>query len=239
MDKATQAPQTGATYKYGSLAVPDANGTADGTTASESGVSWLDSAALAECRRLTAECAALTERNAELRAALDEQGDELAALRREAASVPTELESGRLLIVADSIASDADGLRTIEAYGRFYEREDGATVPDPYYYVKRPVDADGVPIRVGDELYNGKVIAFGGLNEGGVVFVHRGFEDGNYILEAFASNVTHHVKPRTLEDVLADFAARVLNSGHQWGLDAQEATAECAAEIRELTEVGR
>ena len=72
-------------------------------------------------------------------------------------------------------------------------------------FIELPVDADGVPIRVGDELYNGEVIAFGGLAEGGVVFVHRGFEDGNYILEAFASNVTHHVKPRTVEDVLRDF----------------------------------
>lgn len=71
-------------------------------------------------------------------------------------------------------------------------------------YIELPVDADGVPIRVGDELYNGEVIAFGGLAEGGVVFVHRGFEDGNYILEAFASNVTHHVKTHTIEDVLRD-----------------------------------
>lgn len=76
-------------------------------------------------------------------------------------------------------------------------------------FIELPVDADGVPIRVGDELYNGEVIAFGGLAEGGVVFVHRGFEDGNYILEAFASNVTHHVKPRTVEDVLREFAYRV------------------------------
>lgn len=71
-------------------------------------------------------------------------------------------------------------------------------------YIELPVDADGVPIHVGDELYNGEVIAFGGLAEGGVVFVHRGFDDGNYILEAFASNITHHVKPRTIEEVLRD-----------------------------------
>lgn len=224
MDKATQAPQKGATYEYGSLAVPDTNGTADGATASESGVSWLDSAALAECRRLTAECAALTERNAELRAALDEQGDELAALRREAASVPTELDSGRMLIVADSIASDGEGLRTIEAYGHFYEREDGGLDG----WMELPLDMDGVPIRPGDEV---EVNADGGYDVFAVT-AHRWVD-----IDGFAHDPmqTRHVKPYTLEDVLADFAARVLNSGHQWGLDAQEATAECADEIRELT----
>lgn len=234
MDKATQAPQTGATYEYGSLAVPDANGTASAATASESGVSWLDSAALAECRRLTAENAALAERNAELRAALDEQGDELAALRREAASVPTELGNGRLLIVADSIASDADGLRTIEAYGRFYEREDGGRDG----WMKLPVDADGVPIRPDDLMACTAFDTNGFDGKEHAMAVGNGFwvdKDGC----THIPSETRHVKPRTLEDVLADFAARVLNSGHQWGLDAKEATAECAAEIRGLTEVER
>jgi hypothetical protein len=237
MDKATdtaQAPQTGATYKYGSLAVPDANGTADAATASEGGVSWLDSAALAECRRLTAENAALAERNAELRAALDEQGDELAALRREAASVPTELESGRLLIVADSIASDADGLRTIEAYGRFFEREDGGRDG----WMKLPLDMDGVPIREGDTVqFVNDAGGTGAFVEVCAVSEHYAYYD--YGKHFYRAANCRHVKPRTLEDVLSDFAARVLNSGHQWGLDAGKATAECADEIRELTEVER
>jgi len=96
-------------------------------------------------------------------------------------------------------------------------------------YMERPVDADGVPIQVGDELYNGEVIAFGGLAEGGVVFVHRGFEDGNYILEAFASNVTHHVKPRTIEDVLAEFFHESRNSYTSERLDLVE---KYAAKLR-------
>ena len=97
-------------------------------------------------------------------------------------------------------------------------------------YMELPVDADGVPIRVGDELYNGEVIAFGGLAEGGVVFVHRGFEDGNYILEAFASNVTHHVKQRTIEDVLREMI-------HEYActdLTTEQTAAKYAAEIRDL-----
>jgi len=97
-------------------------------------------------------------------------------------------------------------------------------------YMKLPVDADGVPIHVGDELYNGEVIAFGGLAEGGVVFVHRGFEDGNYILEAFASNVTHHAKPRTVEDVLCDMI-------HEYActdMTTEQTAAKYADELRDL-----
>jgi len=100
-------------------------------------------------------------------------------------------------------------------------------------FMELPVDADGVPIRVGDELYNGEVIAFGGLAEGGVVFVHRGFEDGNYILEAFASNVTHHVKQRTVEDVLCDMI-------HEYActdMTTEQTAAKYAAELRDLLEV--
>jgi len=41
-----------------------------------------------------------------------------------------------------------------------------------------------------------------------------------------------HVKPRTVEDVLQEFASRVLTSGHQWDLDAQDTIAEYAAELR-------
>lgn len=43
---------------------------------------------------------------------------------------------------------------------------------------------------------------------------------------------------RTVEDVLSEFASRVLNSGHQWGLDAPDVVPEYAAEIRELMGVG-
>ncbi len=221
MDKATdttQAPQTGATYEYGSLAVQDANGTVSAATASESGVSWLDSAALAECRRLTAENAALAGRNAELRAALDEQGDELARVRREAASVPTELDGGRLLIVADSVASDADGLRTIECYGRFFVREDESTVPDPYYYIKLPVDADGVPIRPGD------TVAWRDGTRHTVTAVATDtftWEELGVQHMSVPAHLWRHVNPRTLEDVLHEFGGRL--------------TADQVREIVELT----
>ena len=98
-------------------------------------------------------------------------------------------------------------------------------------YMPLPVDADGVPIQVGDELYNGEVIAFGGLAEGGVVFVHRGFMNGNYILEAFASNVTRHVKPRTIEDVLREL---LRDTAHYFPSDCEDDIARAADEIRRV-----
>lgn len=41
----------------------------------------------------------------------------------------------------------------------------------------------------------------------------------------------HHHAP-TVEDVLAEFANRVCNSGHQWGLDAADTIAEYAAKLQ-------
>ena len=95
-------------------------------------------------------------------------------------------------------------------------------------FMKLPVDADGVVIHVGDaiEYPNGRrdvvrFITFGDsgptLNEGG-----------------WLTSRCYHVQPRTIEDVLREFAKRVLNSGHQWGLDAEETTAKYADELREL-----
>jgi len=93
-----------------------------------------------------------------------------------------------------------------------------------------PVDADGVPIRVGDKL-RGVYETF----EVCAVSEHYAYwEQGRHWDRA---NECHHVGPRTLEDVLREFASRVLNSGHQWGLDAHDVVAECAAELRELTGV--
>lgn len=48
---------------------------------------------------------------------------------------------------------------------------------------------------------------------------------------------TRHVKPRTIEDVLTDFANEVARQGHQVGLTGHELTMRYAAEIRELMEV--
>lgn len=97
-----------------------------------------------------------------------------------------------------------------------------------------PVDADGVPIHVGDVvdsgLDSGKVLRLELWADGWVVV----FDVGRGNTSRYESTALRHVKPRTLEDVLRDFASRVLNSGHQWGLDAPDMVPEFAAEIREL-----
>lgn len=96
-------------------------------------------------------------------------------------------------------------------------------------YMLLPVDADGVPIHVGDEV----VCSYGvdeveGVHPERIFLLHE-----NEWLCVQAQYKKHH-KPRTLEEVLGEFSARVLNSGHQWGLDAQGTIAEYADELRKL-----
>lgn len=96
-------------------------------------------------------------------------------------------------------------------------------------YIPLPVDADGVPIHVGDKLTDGEyrftVHELATFGDGSWSIRN---EDGN----AWAAcDVTHHNTP-TVEDVLREFADRVCNSCHQWGLDAADTIAEYAARLR-------
>lgn len=101
-------------------------------------------------------------------------------------------------------------------------------------YQLLPVDADGVPIRVGDELetaHDGKVIVeYVGECE---VRVYRDGEHYRISQDEYAYTC-RHVKPRTLEYVLEDFAIGVCEED---GYD-KEHVRRCADEIRELMEVG-
>lgn len=104
-------------------------------------------------------------------------------------------------------------------------------------YMALPVDADGVPIRVGDKLiaYNER-FDVEGIGDGIVIFRAENDELG----ELFNPAATIHAKPRTLEDVLREFAGdyrRAMNAfeeGDEYGPSITELTARCAAEIREL-----
>ena len=100
------------------------------------------------------------------------------------------------------------------------------------HYLLLPVDADGVPIRVGDELCGY------GLPDGGavvkslnshMVIVGRLEGGENYAKYGLLwdAKETRHVKPRTLFDVLAEVENGELS------ID------DAAAEIREMLGVGK
>ena len=110
-------------------------------------------------------------------------------------------------------------------------------------YMRLPVDADNVPIHVGDVLecnangYEGTFTVFAIGNDTVV---------GNHDIEWIRDNLgkwfhvasyCHHVKPRTLEDVLNEFgiaAARELNADPDGYGISDKTIAKCVSEIREL-----
>lgn len=106
-------------------------------------------------------------------------------------------------------------------------------------YTELPVDADGVPIRVGEDVVRTndhlqpETVRVIGVNGGSVFFKHEG-----RVKQNVAHNL-HHVKPRTLESVLADLANEVWEASctcqTTWsdsGLDGIEK--KYAAEIRAM-----
>ncbi len=102
-------------------------------------------------------------------------------------------------------------------------------------YMELPVDADGVPIRVGD------VMCSAGIREKGhKVVVSAIFEDGfveygsdNGLIGPLCQEDWVHVNPRTIEDVLRDLVDGIGSVD----FDALTAIGEAADEIRELMEV--
>ena len=93
-------------------------------------------------------------------------------------------------------------------------------------YMKLPVDADGVPIRVSDEVLN--------KNKPTDIYKVTSIADNGY-LRIYRDTARIHssqcrlVKPRTLEDVLAEFAAEVEQDNN-----TIETARKYANEIREL-----
>ena len=105
--------------------------------------------------------------------------------------------------------------------------------------VRLPVDADGEYIRIGDVMQGEKI--GGGLCEPfevvGYIMSNGEFEPMDEHKLPRKRKYLHHHAP-TVEDVLGEFSERVLNSGHQWGLDGPEIIAEYAAKLR-LTDDGK
>lgn len=115
-------------------------------------------------------------------------------------------------------------------------------------YMLLPMDADGVPIHVGDKLecnangYEGVFTVFA---------VGYKYAIGDHEIEWIRDNpdkwfhfaaFCHHVKPRTLEDVLEDYvveyqtrhARSEFGAEHFDQVDVHETIKRCADEIRKL-----
>ena len=108
-----------------------------------------------------------------------------------------------------------------------------------------PLDADGEVIHIGDVVENLREDLEPSLHHRLTVYGIHYYdyeqecaitEDGFPSILYRASELRHHHEP-TVEDVLAEFADRVCNSGHQWGLDAAATIAEYAAKLRLAGEV--
>jgi len=114
-------------------------------------------------------------------------------------------------------------------------------------YMELPVDADGVPIHVGDELetseYGKRFTCTGysyqteGYEKPHWSIAYR-YDDYDGTTEFVSPHSCHHVKPRTLEDVLHDFGSSYIayyfdNEMNYDGTDTH-VIAKYATEIREL-----
>lgn len=99
-------------------------------------------------------------------------------------------------------------------------------------YVKLPVDADGVPIHVGDRVENNERVVRIVLTDGSwepSVYVEK---LPNILHEHFCHEISHYHEP-TVDDVLREFAEKVTDSQipsvHP---TYEEAIAEYAAKLR-------
>lgn len=95
--------------------------------------------------------------------------------------------------------------------------------------VELPKDAGGEYIHIGDVMEwcdSGETLTVEGIGSDVLFYI-----DGENAEWTAARNKRHHHEP-TVEDVLREFADRVCNSGHQWGLDAADTIAEYAARLR-------
>lgn len=107
------------------------------------------------------------------------------------------------------------------------------------HYLLLPVDADGVPIHVGDEL-RGYGLQDGGaivkaLN-GTMVIVGRLEGGENYAKSGllWSASETRHYNPRTVEDVLVDMLETAVGYSDAHTTVALGAVERYAAEIRDL-----
>lgn len=108
-------------------------------------------------------------------------------------------------------------------------------------YMKLPVDADGVPIRVGDEMESGdETFVICAVAPGRVHRWHiHNIGELDKGTVAYPPSSLHHFKPRTLEDVLHELVDDALEGTGRDPLlkDWKALVGRYADELRELMEV--
>lgn len=108
-------------------------------------------------------------------------------------------------------------------------------------YMELPVDADGVPIRVGDhmecdgEAFTVCAVAPGQVHRWKVGIIGK----SETVSIAYPPCQCRHVKPRTIEDVLVDMLETAVGYSDAHTEVSLVAVEKCADEIRELMEVDR
>jgi hypothetical protein len=157
----------------------------------------------------------------ELREFADEL-DNKAALKSEHGFSPVGM---RLERIADSI--DAEHEREVDE-----ARMDAFAMPN--HRVALPMDADGVPIDLGDEVYY--IDNATEMHETHFTVTFFTLYKGGWEVNNYKPSRLRHWDKSTVEELLLDFSDKVLDSGHQWGLDAEETIAEYAERIREAME---
>ena len=152
-------------------------------------------------------------------------------------SMPVDHVNMRLFIEGMLDRVDAEHERTVGFCKRL---EDAAAKREDVEifgveYTALPLDADGEPIRVGDVMewvdIEGTVEVVCTVDAVGVDCFFA-WDAANCRYAQKDANAYRHHRPPTVEDVLAEFADKVCNSGHQWGLDAKDTIAEYAAKLR-------
>lgn len=152
------------------------------------------------------------------------------------------LENGEVVTIFGADPTDQNAVNWGEQWRKLAD-EIEAEIAERY--MPLPLDADGVPIRVGNVVEFGENRNQGivkALNEHMVIAMHT--DDGcmNYAKYSLLWNADacRHVKERTVEDVLEDFLADYddWDDGHTFRCDREKMRAELfekyADEIREL-----
>ena len=105
-------------------------------------------------------------------------------------------------------------------------------------YMELPLDADGVPIHYGDSLsYCGEHGGTVTCKVSNMEYRERSYGEADWLVNVAGwifPGDAHHVKPRTIEDVLTDLCNEIAAQGHQVGLTGHEIITKYADELRWL-----